>query len=202
MMELSDRELLDRFATRHDEAAFRTLVERHLALVHGVARRVTGNEDLARDVAQSTFVRLAERAALIPKDLWLTAWLHRVTHHLAIDLVRREDARKKYELATLDPALMDPDPSPAWPELAPVVDTLINGLPAADRELLLLRYYRNEPHAVVARKLGISEAATKKRASRALEKLRVLLAKKGIATTATALATVLPAHAVTPVPGS
>ena len=201
-MELSDRELLDRFATRQDDAAFRALVERHLALVHGVARRVTGNEALAQDVAQACFLRLAHRAALIPKDLWLTAWLHRVTHHLAIDLVRREERRKKRELATQDPALMDSTPSPNWSELAPVIDTLINRLPAADRELLLLRFYRNETHAAVARKLGLTEAAAKKRATRALEKLRGLLAKKGIATSAAALATLLPAHAATPVAGS
>ncbi|WP_035607307.1 sigma-70 family RNA polymerase sigma factor [Haloferula sp. BvORR071] len=201
-MEPSDRELLDRFITRHDDAAFRQLVERHLAVVHGVARRVTGNEELARDVAQNSFLRLAQRAALIPKDLSLAAWLHRVTHHLAIDLVRSEERRKKRELISLDPALMDTSPSPVWSELAPVIDNLVNRLPAADRDLLLLRYYRNEPHAAVARQLGLSEAATKKRAARALEKLRALLAKKGISTTAAALATILPAHAATPVPGS
>ncbi len=202
MMELSDRELLDRFSKRRDDAAFRVLVERHLALVHGVARRVTGNEDLARDVAQNTFLRLARRAALIPADLSLAAWLHRVTHHLAIDLVRREDRRKKRELAAHDPAAMDSTPSPDWSALAPVIDPLINRLPAADRDVLLLRYYRNEPHAAVARQLGLSEAVAKKRAARALEKLRTLLARQGIATSVAVLATLLPAHATTPVSGS
>ena len=201
-MEVSDRDLLERYASRHDDAAFRALVERHLAVVHGVARRVTGSEDLARDVAQQVFLRLAQRAALVPRNLSLTAWLHRVTHHQAIDLVRQEARRKKRELATLDPALMDTTPSPSWSELAPVIDTLINRLPAADREVLLLRFYRNEPHAAVARELGLSEAAAKKRTTRALEKLRGLLAKRGIATSAAALATLLPAHAAAPVSGS
>lgn len=201
-MELSDRDLLERYATRQEDAAFRLLVERHLALVHGVARRVMGSEDLARDVAQQVFLRLAQRATLIPKDLTLTAWLHRVTHHLAIDLVRREERRKKRELATLDATAMETNPSPRWSELAPVIDHLINRLPAADREVLLLRYYKNEPHAAVARQLGLSEAAAKKRTTRALDKLRGLLAKKGIATSAAALATLLPAHAATPVSGS
>lgn len=201
-MELSDRDLLARYAARQDDAAFRLLVERHLALVHGVARRVTGSEDLARDVAQQVFLRLAQRATLIPKDLTLTAWLHRVTHHLAIDLVRREERRKKRELATLEAAAMETHPAPNWSDLAPVIDNLINRLPAADREVLLLRYYRNEPHAAVARQLGLSEAAAKKRTTRALEKLRVLLSRRGIATSAAALATLLPAHAATPVPGS
>jgi RNA polymerase sigma factor (sigma-70 family) len=201
-MELSDRELLDRFVTDRDEAAFRMLVERHLAVVHGVARRVTANEDLARDVAQQSFLRLARRAALIPRDLTLSAWLHRVTHHLAIDLVRSEERRKKRELATHAAAAMDTTPPPNWSALAPVVDSLVNQLPAADRDLLLLRFYRNEPHAAIARQLGLSEAAAKKRSTRALEKLRALLAKKGIATSAAVLATLLPAHAAPPVSGT
>ncbi|WP_367872027.1 RNA polymerase sigma factor [Luteolibacter sp. Populi] len=201
-MELPDRDLLNRFAEGRDEAAFRLLVERHLPMVHGVARRVTANEDLARDVAQNVFMRLAQRAALIPENVSLSAWLHRVTQHLAIDLVRSEDRRKKRELATHHPAAMDPSPSPDWSALAPLVDSLVNRLPAADREVLLLRYYRDEPHAAVARQLGVSEAVVKKRASRALEKLRSLLASRGIATTTTALATLLPAHAAAPVSGS
>lgn len=201
-MELPDRDLLNRFAEGRDETAFRLLVERHLPMVHGVARRVTANEDLARDVAQNAFTRLAQRAALIPENLSLSAWLHRVTQHLAIDLVRSEARRKKRELATSHPAAMDPSPTPDWSALAPLVDSLINRLPAADREVLLLRYYRDEPHAAVARQLGVSEAVVKKRASRALEKLRTLLANQGVATTSAALATLLPAHAATPVSSS
>ncbi|WP_035615771.1 RNA polymerase sigma factor [Haloferula sp. BvORR071] len=201
-MQASDRELLERFAAGRDEAAFRVLVERYLAMVLGVARRVTANEDLARDVAQNAFVRLAERAALIPEKLTLSAWLHRVTQHLAIDLVRSEERRRKRELANHDPHAMDNTPEPDWSAMAPVVDALVNRLPAADREVLLLRYYRNEPHAAVARQLGLNEEAAKKRAARALEKLRALLAKQGIATSAVALATLLPAQAAPPIPGS
>lgn len=198
-MKLPDRELLERFAGDRDEVAFRLLVERHLPLVHGIARRITANEDLAKDVAQDTFMRLAQRAALIPENVSLTAWLHRVTQHLAIDLVRAESRRKKREHANPHHAAMSNTPSPDWSALAPLVDSLINRLPPADREVLLLRYYRDEPHAEVARQLGVSEAVVKKRASRALEKLRGLLASRGIATTTAALATLLPAHAATPV---
>ena len=97
---------------------------------------------------------------------------------------------------------MNTESSPAWSELAPVIDSLINRLPAVDRELLLLRFYKNEPHASVARQLGLSEAAAKKRATRALEKLRALLGKQGIATSSAVLATLLPANAATPVPSS
>jgi len=191
-----DRQLLDRYVARRDEAAFRTLVDRHLPIVHGVARRITASDDLAKDVAQSVFIRLAERAAVIPRKLALPAWLHRVTRDFAIDLVRAEASRKKRELRTsLHPAEAMDSPEPSWPELAPVLDELIDRLPGADREAVLMRYYYNEPHARVGARLGISEEAARQRSLRALEKLRNLLRKRGIATTTAALTAILPAHA-------
>jgi RNA polymerase sigma factor (sigma-70 family) len=187
-----DRPLLDRYIARRDELAFRTLVDRHLPLVHGVARRITSSDDLAKDVAQATFIRLAERAALIPRDTPLPSWLHRVSHHFAIDLVRSEARRKKREIDS------HPDSSamePSWSALAPVIDDLVNRLPARDRDVLLLRYYRNESHARIGARLGLSEDLARKRSARALEKLRVLLGKRGVATSSAALAMILPAHA-------
>ena len=88
-MSVSDRSLLDRFAATRDEAAFRALVTRYLGQVHGVALRVTGNADLAADMAQATFIRLAERAATLPADLSLAAWLHRTVRSLALSLRSR-----------------------------------------------------------------------------------------------------------------
>ncbi|WP_035615755.1 sigma-70 family RNA polymerase sigma factor [Haloferula sp. BvORR071] len=199
-MEASDRQLLSRYTAGGDETAFRVLVERHLGLVHGVALRVTRNEHLAKDIAQQTFIRLASRAAMIPTDLPLPAWLHRVCRHLAIDLVRAEERRKQRELASPHP--MSNDPEPTWSSLAPVVDQLVNDLPAAERSVLVLRFYCDQPHAAIASQLGVTEAVARKRASRALERLRGMLAKRGIATTATALATLLPVHAAAPVPPS
>ncbi|MDB6080516.1 MAG: sigma-70 family polymerase sigma factor [Akkermansiaceae bacterium] len=203
MDHLPDRQLLESFITTRDEVAFRALVKRHLALVHGVARRVTASEDLARDVAQETFIRLARRAALIPQATSLPAWLHRVARHAAIDLMRAEMRRKKREqTASSHPAMSDDSPEPAWEALAPVVDELVDTLPAADREMLVARFYHNETHGTIAGRMGLSEALARKRTSRALEKLRVLLGKRGIATSSSALAMLLPAHAATPAPAA
>uniref|UniRef100_UPI001865C88E RNA polymerase sigma factor n=1 Tax=Luteolibacter marinus TaxID=2776705 RepID=UPI001865C88E len=199
---MDDRRLLDRYLADRDEAAFRELVDRHLDLVHSVASRVTANRELARDISQATFVRLAERAATVPRGLSLTAWLHRTSRSLAIDLVRAEERRKHRERASLQNEAMTTSPDPGWEQLAPLVDELVDNLPAADRELVLAKYYRNEPHARIAAQLGCSEANARKRASRALEKLRAQLVRRGIPTSAAALAVLLPAHAVTPAPAA
>jgi len=199
---MDDRSLLDRYLAAHDEGAFRELVGRHLDLVHAVARRVTGNDELARDAAQTTFVKLARDAARVPRSLSLTAWLHRTSRCAAVDLVRSEDRRRKREELAHRHVPMDTTPEPEWERLAPVIDEAVDSLPAADRELVLAKYYGNESYANIAARLGLTEANARQRASRSLEKLRHLLGKRGFTTTAAALATALPAHAVTPAPAS
>lgn len=199
---MDDRRLLDRYLATRDEGAFRELVGRHLDFVHAVARRVTGNDELARDAAQAVFVKLARDAAKVPRGLSLAAWLHRTCRCMAIDLVRSEDRRRKREQLAHHSALMNPPPEPAWERLAPLIDQAVDSLPAADRELVLAKYYRNESFAGIAARLGWTEANARKRASRSLEKIRHLLARRGFTTTAAALVTVLPAHAVAPAPAS
>jgi len=199
---MDDRSLLDRYLANRDESAFRELVGRHLDLVHAVARRVTGNDELARDVAQATFVKLARDVAKVPRTVSLAAWLHRTSRCAAVDLVRSEDRRRKREELAHQHAPMNATPEPEWERLAPVIDEAVDSLPPADRELVLAKYYGNESFAGIAARFGWTEANARKRASRSLEKLRHLLVRRGLTTTAAALATALPAYAVSPAPAS
>ena len=201
---MDDRTLLDRYLAKRDEDAFRELVGRHLDFVHAVARRVTGNDELARDAAQLTFMKLAREAARVPRTLSLAAWLHRISRCAAVDLVRTEDRRRKREQLAQRNAdtPMNTMPEPEWERLAPVIDEAVDSLPAADRELVLAKYYRNESFAGIAARFGWTEANARKRASRSLEKLRHSLVRRGLTTTAAALATALPLHAMPPAPAS
>jgi hypothetical protein len=65
--DVSDRELLDRFLRRQDEAAFAALVHRHGAMVVSACRRVLNQEQDAEDACQATFLILAHKAAAIRK---------------------------------------------------------------------------------------------------------------------------------------
>lgn len=196
----SDAQLLRQFAASHAEAAFAALVSRHLNHVHAVAWRVTRSPELAADVAQQVFARLAQRARLFPWELSLSSWLHRTTRSLAIDLVRSETARRRREEAFHHHRLMNDAPSADWAALEPLLDQAVASLPAADREAILLRFYRNLPHAEIGRCLAVSEDAARMRVHRSLEKLRQRLARQGLHTSAAALALTLPAHAASTAP--
>ena len=62
LAELSDAQLLKRFASRRDEAAFAVLVRRHGPLVLSVCRRVLRDGHLAEDCFQITFMLLARKS--------------------------------------------------------------------------------------------------------------------------------------------
>src|SRR5579862_3228906 len=84
----SDQVLLDRFASTRDGDSFAELVRRHGGMVYGVCRRVLQDRSLAEDAAQETFLHLCRQPASVSESL--VGWLHRVAHHKAVDLVRRE----------------------------------------------------------------------------------------------------------------
>ena len=200
MMDRSDADLLGVFARSRSEAAFRALVDRHLDHVHSVAWRVTRSHDLAADVAQLVFVRLAERHRHLPAGLSLAAWLHMNTRSLAIDLVRAEVARRRREQEFSHGSIMNPPDAANWSVLESSLDEAVEALPAPDRDAILLRFYQKHTHAGVGRHLGVNEDAARMRVQRALEKLRELLARRGVTTTAAALAVTLPIHAVSAAP--
>ena len=86
-------------------------------------------------------------------------------------------------------------PDADWEELRPILDDAMHELKETDRDAILFRYFENRQFAEVGAKLGLNENAARMRVERALEKLRDILTKRGIATAA-ALASVISANAI------
>jgi RNA polymerase sigma factor (sigma-70 family) len=198
-----DAELLRRYAGDRSEAAFGELVRRHVDLVYSSAlRQCRGDHHRAQEVTQMVFADLARKASSLVRHPVLPAWLHRSGHLAAMGLFRREGRRQRYERAAGDEAAATgpAGESVVWEAVGPVLDEAIDSLDERDRQAILLRYFGNRPYAEVGQRLRLSENAARMRVDRALDKLHGILARRGITSSAAALAAVLSGNAVASAP--
>src|SRR5260370_22244877 len=94
--QLTDQELLYRFRSERDEAAFHTLLRRHGSMVLDVCRNVLGNEADAEDAFQATFLILAQKAGAIRKQASVGSWLHGVAYRTALKARAGSAKRQKH----------------------------------------------------------------------------------------------------------
>jgi RNA polymerase sigma factor (sigma-70 family) len=201
MAELTDHELLIRFARNGDEAAFATLVTRHVNLVWSAARRFTGDDTLAGEVTQAVFIILAQKAGRLSAQTVMTGWLYQTARLTAANALKENRRRQQREhQAYMEATLTPNETNEAWQQLAPVLDEAMHALRAADRDAVLLRFFENKTLADVGAALGVTEDAARVRVNRALDKLRALLAKQGIKFGATAIATAVAENSVQAAP--
>src|SRR5262249_12554452 len=92
--DLSDREVLGRFAAPRDENAFKVLLARHGPLVWRACQRGLAQTADAEDVFQATFLVLARRAGALKSPETVGPWLYGVAHRLAQE-TRRKRLRQK-----------------------------------------------------------------------------------------------------------
>jgi len=198
-----DAELLRRYTDDHDEDAFAELVRRHLALVYQAARRQTGDAHRAEDVVQAVFTDLARKARSLSGRPSLAGWLHTSTRYAAIHALRTERRRQIREQeahAMNAPQHSSPANEGDWTQLRPVLDDALHALGERDREAVLLRFMESRPFAEIGARLAMTEDAARMRVERALDKVRKLLARRGVTSTSTALAVLLADQAAAAVP--
>ncbi len=196
-------ELLQRFAADRSETAFAELVRRHIDLVYSSAlRQLNGDTGAAQDVTQAVFTALAGQAGKLSRHTSLAGWLYTTTRNLAAKARRTEHRRRarEQEAHAMNQVLQSTNPDPAWQEMRPLLDEAMHDLTAADREALLMRYFEHLPLAQIGERLGLAENAARMKVDRALTKLRGALAKRGVTSTALALAATLAERAVMAAP--
>src|SRR5262249_33903158 len=84
----------------------------------------------------------------------------------------------------------------SWSEMAPAIDDAMASLNESDRRAIVLRFFENKALAEVASSLGIQERAAQKRVARALEKLRISFARRGVATTSAIISAAISTNSV------
>src|SRR5437868_6374666 len=138
--ELADRDLLERFVARHDEAAFAAIVERYGPLVLGVCWRTLRSEHHAEDACQATFLVLARKAGSIRKRESLGCWLYGVAYRVARKLRADIKRRAAWDVTVAEVPRPDTTGEITWREGLAVLDEELGRLPSTYRSALVVCY--------------------------------------------------------------
>lgn len=202
---IDDSELLRRFVEQRSEEAFNDLVRRHVDLVFSAALRRVGNDvHLAEDVAQSVFIVLAHKAPSLVGHPVISGWLHRCTQFAAVDAVRQERrrARREEQSAAMIADIENNAADVEWKRIGPMIDAVLDELSERDRDAIVLRYFENRSFAEIGVALRLSEDAARMCLNRALDRLRAVLARHRIASSAAALGAALTGNATLAAPST
>lgn len=146
------------------------------------AQRITGSHDLAQDVVQNAFIRLARkwRADFRPSPQ-MKSWLYRVTHNEAVDQIRREVRhRERYQRAAVE--AVEPCPDGIHCDLSEdrrnQVLELLGSLRHHEQQVVLLRLQQGLSYAQIAEVTGRSQGNVGNILHHAVAKLARLVRSK------------------------
>lgn len=168
-------------ARRGDQDAFRLLVEEHAERVFRLAFRIVGDEMLAEDVVQETFLRAFRQLESFDRRSAFGTWVYRIAANAAIDL-RRQRGRRPEEAFNDDaePRFESPLPGPERrlesSEIGAAASSALAQLTLLERAAFSLRHFEGCSIAEISSALGIRPEASKQAVFRAVHKMRRVLA--------------------------
>lgn len=165
-----------------DAAAFEALYDRYGGASYGLARRILADEQLAKDVVQEVFLTVWRDARKFDASRGgFPAWLLTMTHHKAVDSVRKEENLRKrrapadaLEFTESDDPRVDDE---VWGLVRrDHVRAALAGLPDPQREALGLAYFGGYTQREIAQLTGAPLGTVKTRMLAGLKRLRDTLA--------------------------
>lgn len=173
---LDGQQLLVDRARRGDPAAQRALYDAHVERVYRLTYRLSGREEMARELTQDTFVRAFAGLDAYRGDSAFATWLHSIAVSVSLNELKRRKRRQTRE-APLDEALLMARSTPIGdPVLRDRLAAAVDALPEGCRAVFMMHDAEGFTHEEIGMALGISAGTSKAQLSRARAKLRVALA--------------------------
>jgi RNA polymerase sigma-70 factor (ECF subfamily) len=188
--EVTDEALMTRYQ-RGDLGAFSVLVDRHKTPLFNFMLRQIRTPPVAQDLTQEVFLRIIESAGSFKHEAKFTTWAYTIARNLCIDHLRKASYRRHPSLdhqggdgsegPTLGDQVADLHPrasterSAISSEIQVKVIAAVEGLPAEQREVFLLRHVANLAFQEIAVITGTPENTVKSRMRYALERLQEAL---------------------------
>lgn len=165
-----------------DGRALEALYDRYGSACYSLARRIVVDQQLAQDVVQEVFLGLWRGSGRFDTGRGnLSTWLLSITHHKAVDAVRREERQRSRRVSTdvLEGTDSGQDVAEAaWNSLRGTrVRRALTELPDAQREALQLAYFGGYTQQEIARLTDTPLGTVKTRTLAAMRKMRGLLSE-------------------------
>jgi len=192
---MTDKQLLDCYLAKRDEAAFAVLVRRHGPLVWNVCRRILPSHHDAEDAFQATFLVLVRKASSIVSRELLANWLYGVAHRTALKAraaLGRRQARERQVVDMPEAQGAEPD---LWSNLLPVLDQELTRIPEKYRAAIVLCDLEGKTRKEAARLLRLPEGTVASRLTRGRAMLATRLGRHGLAVSGGTLAAVVAQNA-------
>jgi RNA polymerase sigma factor (sigma-70 family) len=180
VLPLSDGQLLERYLSQRDEAAFEALVHQHGPMVLSLCRRHLRDPADVEDAFQATFLVLVRKAPAIRRRELLSSWLYGVAYKVSTRARSNRLKRHGRETDGVDLLEAPTDPSPLESaELGRILDLELSRLPEKYRLPLILCYLNDRTHEQAAAELSWPVGTVRSRLARGRVLLRGRLARRG-----------------------
>jgi RNA polymerase sigma-70 factor, ECF subfamily len=172
---VQEQELIAR-ARLGDGAAERALYDAHVDRVYRLSFRMAGDDELARDFTQETFIRAFAKLEGFRGDAAFSTWLHRIATTVALNGLRKVKRFRRREAELDEAAEVASRGRAAEPDLKVRLRQAIDGLPVGYRTVFVMHDVEGFTHEEIAGALGVETGTSKAQLSRARAKLREALA--------------------------
>src|SRR5215831_9309399 len=185
---LADIELVQT-AVKGREASFEELVRRYQRPIAAYVYRMVGDYDAALDLTQEVFIKVYNSLSRYRSEFKFSTWIYKIAHNAAIDHLRRHAVREQVlaggvegepREVTIESRRLTPEQESEQKELRSEIESVVQLLPPAYRELIVLRHSQDLSYDEIAEVTGLPLGTVKNRLFRAREAMRDLLVHRGI----------------------
>jgi RNA polymerase sigma-70 factor, ECF subfamily len=184
----SDRDLVATAATGV-EGSFEELVKRYQRPISAYVYRMVGDYEAALDVTQEIFIKVYGSLSRYRPEFKFSTWIYKIAHNSAVDHLRRSTGRERslmngaegdqYDMP-IESGSLSPEQESEREERRVEIETVVKSLPAAYRELIILRHSQDLTYEEIVEVTGLPLGTVKNRLFRAREMMRQIFIDRGI----------------------
>jgi len=184
----SDRDLVA-FAITGSEGGFEELVRRYQRPISAYVYRMVGDYESALDLTQEIFMKVYGSLTRYRAEFKFSTWIYKIAHNAAVDHLRRTAAREQslvkgpegdqYDVP-LESGRISPEVESERKEQSLEIEAVVRTLPAAYRELIILRHAQDLTYEEIVDVTGLPLGTVKNRLFRAREMMRQHFLQRGI----------------------